>query len=261
MKGRSRISPLPLVLGALLAVAALAFGSGSGTPAKDGARVGTRPTASSPSPSPTPAAPKLPSCGTADRLAPNAAYDQWRTTLLDTLHRLPPGYVPPDLVSTATVGFGSRFEIRKLAIGNLAALATAAEAAGHPLALVAGYRSFEQQRELLKLREKQLAPDAAKRVARPGHSEHQLGTAVDFTSKGMADVNQQWGSSATGRWVAQNAWRYGFVLSYPKGRIAVTCYPYEPWHFRYVGPKLAARVHASGLTLREYLWRFAVEQP
>jgi len=64
-----------------------------------------------------------------------------------------------------------------------------------------------------------------------------------------------WGDSPTGTWMAESSWRYGFVLSYPKGGLDATCYRYEPWHFRYVGPKLAEKVHLSGLTLREYLWR------
>jgi D-alanyl-D-alanine carboxypeptidase len=54
--------------------------------------------------------------------------------------------------------------------------------------------------------------------------------------------------------MAANAWQYGFVMSYPKGATAVTCYASEPWHFRYVGRDLAAQVHASGSTLRAYLW-------
>jgi hypothetical protein len=51
-----------------------------------------------------------------------------------------------------------------------------------------------------------------------------------------------------------HAWEYGFVLSYPSGKMSLTCYDYEPWHYRYVGPELAAKIHASGLTTRQYLW-------
>ncbi len=54
--------------------------------------------------------------------------------------------------------------------------------------------------------------------------------------------------------MATNAWRYGFVLSYPRGRFATVCYEYEPWHYRYLGRPMAAEVRASGLTLREWLW-------
>jgi D-alanyl-D-alanine carboxypeptidase len=52
-----------------------------------------------------------------------------------------------------------------------------------------------------------------------------------------------------------NAWRYGFMLSYPRGQTAKTCYKYEPWHYRYVGVAEAAAIHASGLTTREWMWR------
>jgi D-alanyl-D-alanine carboxypeptidase len=60
--------------------------------------------------------------------------------------------------------------------------------------------------------------------------------------------------------MAANAWKYGFIESYPRGvSPSKTCYAYEPWHFRYVGRAEAAAVHASGLTLREWLWRNTVQ--
>jgi D-alanyl-D-alanine carboxypeptidase len=55
-------------------------------------------------------------------------------------------------------------------------------------------------------------------------------------------------------WMARNAHLYGFVLSYPRGESDVTCYAYEPWHYRYFGRGMATRIHESGLTVREYLW-------
>ena len=58
-----------------------------------------------------------------------------------------------------------------------------------------------------------------------------------------------------GAWLRVNAWKYGFVMSYPKGKTAVTCYQYEPWHYRYVGRTRARLIRSSGLTLREFLWR------
>ena len=54
--------------------------------------------------------------------------------------------------------------------------------------------------------------------------------------------------------MAANAWRYGWLMSYPKGKRKFTCYSYEPWHYRYVGRELARDIHDSGLTPREYLW-------
>ena len=73
---------------------------------------------------------------------------------------------------------------------------------------------------------------------------------------GETDVDASFGETDTGRWLAEHAWEHGFVVSYPADAEDVTCYKYEPWHLRYLGPELAARVHASGLTLREYLWHW-----
>ena len=78
---------------------------------------------------------------------------------------------------------------------------------------------------------------ALKSSARAGHSEHQLGTTVDFRSYGGSApwYYADWGRSKAGAWLKSNAWKYGFVMSYPKGKTTLTCYAYEPWHYRYVG--------------------------
>ena len=92
----------------------------------------------------------------------------------------------------------------------------------------------------------------------PGHSEHHLGTAIDFGSPDDSKAawnHEDWGQTPAGAWLYQNAWRFGFVLSYPKNKRDVTCYQYEPWHYRYIGREMAADLHATSLTLREYLWR------
>jgi D-alanyl-D-alanine carboxypeptidase len=197
----------------------------------------------------------LPSCIYGDDPAEHVGYDDWDRTILDTRYRLPTKYRPPDLVPVSDAGFDSDREIRQLVVVDLAALRIAAAEAGHPVEVVAAFRSFADQRALFEERKEQFGYDRSlDKTARAGHSEHQLGTAVDFKSAGQADVTQAWGNEPTGRWMAENAYRFGFVLSYPKDRRSVTCYPYEPWHFRYVGRELAARVVASGLTLRQYLW-------
>jgi D-alanyl-D-alanine carboxypeptidase len=259
MSERARLSPVPLILAALLAVAALAFSRGSSPSARSGPTGHTSPSPGQASPSAGLTAPSgPPACARGDVLTPAPEYVQWRRTLLDTSYRLPKGYVPPDLAAADSAGLGRGVVVRSLVIKDLTALQAAATAAGHPLGVVAAYRSFDQQQSLFALRVKELGRTLARqRVAQPGHSEHELGTALDFNSQGMADVSVGWGRSPTGRWAARNAWRFGFVLSYPKDGSDVTCYPYEPWHFRYVGRRVAAAVHASGLTLREYLWREA----
>jgi D-alanyl-D-alanine carboxypeptidase len=68
-------------------------------------------------------------------------------------------------------------------------------------------------------------------------------------------LSTRFGESPAGRWLAANSWRYGFIMSYPKGMRRLTCYGYEPWHFRYVGRELASLIHASGEVPRRYLWQ------
>ena len=132
--------------------------------------------------------------------------------------------------------------------------------AGIPeVALLAAYRSIADQKALFDAREAEMGFDAAANgTARPGHSEHHLGTTIDVRPIGATEVDQSFGDTQTGKWLAANSWRYGFILSYPHGKEDVTCYKYEPWHFRYIGVDLAKRVHVSGLTLREYLWHWEV---
>ncbi len=186
----------------------------------------------------------------------DASYAQWARTLVDTDHALPAAYSPPDLVSVAEAGFGGAFQVRSGLIPALTALGRAAAAAGHPLAIAAAFRSFADQQALLRARIAQLGRrDTLTRVSIPGHSEHQLGTTVDFESAGTSDVTQAWGASPAGTWLAANAYRFGFVMSYPRGDSSRTCYAYEPWHFRYVGLEEARAVRGSGEPLRVYLWK------
>ena len=90
--------------------------------------------------------------------------------------------------------------------------------------------------------------------ARPGHSEHQTGLTIDFGSIGDTGLTSNWEVTKAGGWMAKNAWKYGWLMSYPNGKKDLVCYRYEPWHYRYVGRDLAAKIHESGLTIREYLW-------
>jgi D-alanyl-D-alanine carboxypeptidase len=211
---------------------------------------------SSPTVSPSSNVAALPACIYGDDPAEHVGYDDWDRSLLDTRYRLPRDYRPPDLVPVSDAGFDSDLEIRQLVVVDLAALRIAAAEAGHPVEVLAAHRSFAEQRVLFEERKEQFGYDRSlDKTARAGPSEHQLGTAVDFKSAGEVDVTEAWGEDPTGRWVAENAHRFGFVLSYPKDRRSKTCYPYEPWHFRYMGRDEATKVRASGLTLREYLWR------
>lgn len=201
-----------------------------------------------------------PACEYLDEQSIFADEADWARTIVDTAYALPEAYEPPDLVSASGAGYSAEFRVRSLMIDDLDALRNAIISADVPeVALLAAYRTIDDQEALFALREDELGfADAAKGTARAGHSEHHLGTTVDFRPIGATDVDQSFGDTPTGAWLQEHSWEHGFIVSYPEGEEAVTCYKYEPWHYRYVGRELAADIQASGLTLREYLWHWEV---
>ena len=200
----------------------------------------------------------LPACRYDDILTSPRGYGDWSKTLVDTILRVTKSYVPPDLVPVTQAGLaGSKKTIRAIAVDDLRAMADAARAAGAPIGVQSSYRSYTEQKTVFDGWVARLGyKEALKVSARPGHSEHQLGLAIDFRSDPATPLtlHTDWEDTPAGKWMAAHAWEYGWVMSYPKGKSKLTCYSYEPWHFRYVGRELAARIHASGKTLREYLW-------
>lgn len=182
-------------------------------------------------------------------------------SVLDRSYALPGGYVPPDLVPASAAGFGgtsgSRL-IRQVIVEDLAAMRDAWTAAGLTITIDSAYRSYASQVGTFNGWVSRLGyGEALVRSARPGHSEHQLGTTLDVTSAGWGGRFGNWATeTAEGAWLAANAWRYGFVMSYPMGSQDVTCFSYEPWHYRWIGREAAAAEHASGLYLRQFLEGF-----
>ena len=200
----------------------------------------------------------LPTCRLADTLTQQRSYADWNATVLDTTYRLTTGYKPGDLRSTANAGLNGGHTVRALVITDLKAMTRAARAAGARLAVQSAFRSYSTQKSTFAYWSRVSGYSAAlKSSARAGHSEHQLGTTVDFRSYGGSApwYYSDWGNTKAGAWLKKNAWKYGFIMSYPKGKASVTCYSYEPWHYRSVGRSKAAAVRSSGLTLRQYLWR------
>ena len=125
----------------------------------------------------------------------------------------------------------------------------AAEEEGLDLYIASGFRSYELQASLYQRycnEDGQAAADTYS--ARPGHSEHQSGLAIDLNS-----ISSSFAYTAEGQWVAEHCWEYGFILRYPADKVSVTGYMYEPWHIRYVGRDNAAAIWQSGLCLEEYL--------
>jgi D-alanyl-D-alanine carboxypeptidase len=197
---------------------------------------------------------RLPACAYADDATDRATYSQWTTTLLDTTYRLPSSYHPVDLVSTGLSGGGS---IRRVAFTDLRVMERAARSAGARLAVQSSFRSYSNQVATFnRWVRKDGRAAALRKSARPGHSEHQLGTTIDFRSYGGGApwTYTDWSTTKPGAWMKANAWKYGWVMTYPKGKAAVTCYDYEPWHFRYFGRATARLIHDSGLTSRQWIW-------
>ena len=209
---------------------------------------------------PTTTLPPTPACAEGEVITSDDPTNAWSTIVVDTERALPSGYGPPDLenISQAGFAFTPGLALRGLVMPDLAALRQAAKANGTPIGILAAYRSFARQADLFSRRVDEMgSSEAGSRVARPGHSEHQLGTTIDVTDAGATDVNQAWGASPAGQWIASHAHEFGFLLSYPSRAETRTCYDFEPWHLRYVGRDLAADVIRSGLTLREHLFAFA----
>jgi len=198
----------------------------------------------------------LPACRYDDILTSPRGLGDWKITLVDTILRVPRSYAPRDLVRVADLGVPGRGLVRSVMADDLKAMSEAAAAAGNAIGIQSAYRSYADQEAVFAGWVARLGRTEALKVsARPGHSEHQLGVTVDVRSDPpAATLLNSWGTTPAGKWMRNHAWEYGFVMSYPKGKSGITCYSYEPWHFRYLGRELAATVHASGLTLRQYLW-------
>jgi zinc D-Ala-D-Ala carboxypeptidase len=182
--------------------------------------------------------------------------------LVDRLHALPRDYAPGDLVSLPYEGVptvGSRdLMLRQEAAGYLRGLISAAAADGKELVVASAFRSYDDQRFTYERLKSIYGAGADAMSATPGHSQHQLGTAVDFTNSVAAyQVQPVFGQTSAAWWLENHAIEHGFVLSYPPGKDE-TGYDFEPWHYRYIGIKNAGRLEESGLTLQEFLVREAV---
>jgi zinc D-Ala-D-Ala carboxypeptidase len=212
-----------------------------------------------------PASTALPACHYQDIKTRFQSTADWAHTLVDTNLKVTRSYVPPDLVSVSNAHINGSGEVRSLVIDDLRAMARAAREAGSSIAVRSAYRSYQQQVATFNYWVDQVGPEKAKRTsARPGHSEHQLGTTIDFRSGGSSRAPwdyPDWAKTAAGSWMAANAWKYGWVMSYPKGKSDVSCYDYEPWHYRYYGRGLAEKIHNSNKVPRGYLWTHFESRP
>jgi D-alanyl-D-alanine carboxypeptidase len=160
----------------------------------------------------------------------------------------PKTYAPTDLVSV-----GSGQQLRKEAATALASLISGAKTEGLTISPLSGYRSYDTQVSVYNNEVKTYGKTVAdSESARPGTSEHQTGLAIDVGGGGCG-IEDCFGTTAPGKWVAANAYKYGFIIRYIPGKESVTGYRPEPWHIRYIGIELATEMHEKGIqTLEEF---------
>lgn len=183
--------------------------------------------------------------------------------IVDKEYGLKADYVPADLVHIDKYGNetpAGKYQLRSIIINDLQAMFQEAEKLGYVLIIFSAYRSYQTQSWTYNYWVEKLGQKEANRVsARPGHSEHQLGTVIDVTVEGLpGNVYSFFGQSEAGKWLAANAYKYGFVMSYSPGSEELTGYQTEPWHFRYVEVETALKIHESGQCLHTFLrgWHF-----
>lgn len=168
---------------------------------------------------------------------------------------LPAGFVPKDLTAVHVAHVGKSPLLRKKAATAVESLFTAFTAeTGLQMRSNSAYRSFTAQKATYAAFLNSVGEsEAAETTAKPGYSEHQTGLAIDIGAVDSGcDARACFADTTQSRWLAKNAWRFGFIIRYPRGQEAVTGYSYEPWHIRYVGRTLAKKIHGHYSSLEAY---------
>lgn len=180
------------------------------------------------------------------------------TVLVNKELRLPSDYIPSDLVVPDVSFSFSYYDEKKLmrqkAADALEVLFNGAQAQNIVLNGVSAYRSYDRQYEIFTDNvKKQGLEHTTKYSATPGYSEHQTGLAIDVSAASVNNrLDASFGASPEGKWLAENAYIYGFIIRYPEDKTKITGYSYEPWHIRYVGKPLAKYLYENNLCLEEY---------
>ena len=176
--------------------------------------------------------------------------------LVNKTHPVTREYVAPDLVTVEhcdqSVGNADTKKMRKVAAEAIEELIAGAKEDGFDIVMRTGYRSYDYQDYLFSSYAANYGEAEANTYsARPGQSEHQTGWCCDVGRPGYGLTSFDGTKEAD--WIAENSWKYGFILRYPADKTDITGYIYESWHIRYVGKDAAQYIYENGLTLEEYL--------
>ncbi len=168
---------------------------------------------------------------------------------------LPSGYVPENLIEVSNeIRSTKNGCLKREALDNLKIMFADADKGNIKLAVTSAYRSSVLQSQLYKALYALKGEKAKDRIAPPSHSEHQLGTTVDLSGESIdyVSASDRFTGTAEDLWLRENAYKYGFVQSYPKGKTSITGYDYESWHYRYLGTEIAKEISEGGITIEEY---------
>lgn len=195
---------------------------------------------------------------------PDTIYETTRNgndllVLVNKQYKLSSSYAPSDLVLASNSGIrrGSSYYLRNTVIPDLTEMVNAAKSDNIDLSVVSAYRSYSTQVStynywLSKNNNNVEYVDTFS--ARPGHSQHQLGTVIDFSTNEINDVlGDSFANTKASTWLIENAYKYGWVISYPKEYESITGYKYESWHYRYIGKSNALEMKNNGMILETYL--------
>ncbi len=168
--------------------------------------------------------------------------------VVNKLRGLPADHVPQDLADAGGV------PLRAEAAAAYQQMTAEAAAADVPITAVSGFRTGAEQEQLYVSYTANFGQEAADAIsARPGHSEHQTGLAIDIANPdGTCALESCFAETLAGSWAAANAHHYGFIIRFPAGAEHITGYAHEPWHLRYVGTEHARTMHDAGTTLEEF---------
>lgn len=183
--------------------------------------------------------------------------DDWRLLLINKQHPIPEDYT----FELGTIKGSMKCDKRILE--DLLAMLQGAKEDGVNLVICSPYRDLNRQEVLFNRKIKAYMKrgmsymdaykTASQAVTVPGASEHQIGLALDIISNHYSTLDEGFGETAAGKWLAEHSCEYGFILRYPKEKEYITSIEYEPWHFRYVGKDAATVITKQGITLEEFV--------
>ena len=172
--------------------------------------------------------------------------------LVNKFHNLTNDYKPTDLQELSNnYAYGTDQSLRKSAYDAFISMFESAKKENVTLIVNSSYRPYSEQEQIYSDYGRWYGEEEADKIAaRPGYSEHQTGYALDIQSYNTNRNNFE--ESDAFKWLDSNAYKYGFILRYPKGKEYLTGYDYESWHFRYVGKKAAKYIKENNITYDEY---------